>query len=81
MAINFRLAKSHVPYQIVEDFAGLFKAEFGFFQDTAGSERYKSITPMYYRGSHAVIVVYDVTDYESYSRAKKWIKEIKHDVS
>ena len=29
--------------------------------DTAGQERYHSLAPMYYRGAHAAIVVYDMT--------------------
>ena len=29
--------------------------------DTAGQERYHSLAPMYYRGAHAAIIVYDVT--------------------
>ena len=30
--------------------------------DTAGMERYRSLTPMYYRGAQAAIVVYSITD-------------------
>ena len=29
--------------------------------DTAGQERYHSLAPMYYRGAHVAIVVYDIT--------------------
>ncbi len=29
--------------------------------DTAGQERFHSLAPMYYRGSHAAIIVYDIS--------------------
>ena len=29
--------------------------------DTAGQERYNSLAPMYYRGAHSAVVVYDIT--------------------
>jgi len=45
--------------------------------DTAGQERYHSLAPMYYRGAQAAIVVYDITNYDSYDRAKKWVKELQ----
>ncbi|EPY35491.1 Rab family, other [Angomonas deanei] len=44
--------------------------------DTAGQERYKSLASMYYRGAAAALVVYDITSYESYERAKYWMKEL-----
>ena len=44
--------------------------------DTAGQERYHSLAPMYYRGAHAVIITYDVTDMESFERAKEWLNEV-----
>ena len=30
--------------------------------DTAGQERFKTITATYYKGSHGIILVYDITD-------------------
>ncbi|XP_063933193.1 ras-related protein Rab-5B-like isoform X4 [Zophobas morio] len=45
--------------------------------DTAGQERYHSLAPMYYRNSPCAIVVYDVSNYETYTRAKAWIKELQ----
>ena len=44
--------------------------------DTAGQERYKSLASMYYRGAAAALVVYEITSYESFERAKYWIREL-----
>eukprot|EP00041_Stephanoeca_diplocostata_P001690 m.20994 g.20994 ORF g.20994 m.20994 type:complete len:207 (-) comp12280_c0_seq2:312-932(-) len=45
--------------------------------DTAGQERYHSLAPMYYRGAQAAIVVYDVTNTDTFNRAKTWVKELQ----
>ncbi|GMH13231.1 hypothetical protein Nepgr_015072 [Nepenthes gracilis] len=45
--------------------------------DTAGQERYHSLAPMYYRGAAAAIIVYDITNEESFIRAKKWVQELQ----
>ncbi len=45
--------------------------------DTAGQERYRSLAPMYYRGAAAAIVVYDITNPESFTGAKSWVKELQ----
>jgi small GTP-binding protein len=45
--------------------------------DTAGQERYRSLAPMYYRGAAAAIVVFDVTNAQSFSGAKGWVKELQ----
>ena len=52
------------------------KIQFGIW-DTAGSERFKALAPMYYRGAEAAIVVYDVTSFESFEGAKSWVRELK----
>eukprot|EP00762_Andalucia_godoyi_P008474 ANDGO_05747.mRNA.1 Ras-related protein Rab-1A len=45
--------------------------------DTAGQERFRTITSSYYRGAHGIIVVYDVTDAESFENVKDWLSEIE----
>ena len=45
--------------------------------DTAGQERYHSIAPLYYRGANGAIVVYDITNKQSFQRAKGWVNELK----
>lgn len=44
--------------------------------DTAGQERFRTITSSYYRGAHGIIVVYDVTDQETFNNIKQWLQEI-----
>ncbi|XP_012670782.1 ras-related protein Rab-31 isoform X1 [Clupea harengus] len=45
--------------------------------DTAGQERFHSLAPMYYRGSAAAVIVYDITKLDSFQTLKKWVKELK----
>ncbi|XP_076835594.1 ras-related protein Rab-24 [Brachyhypopomus gauderio] len=45
--------------------------------DTAGSERYEAMSRIYYRGARAAIVCYDLTDSNSFLRAKFWVKELQ----
>jgi Ras-related protein Rab-1A len=44
--------------------------------DTAGQERFRTITSSYYRGAHGIIVVYDVTDQDSFNNIRQWLGEI-----
>lgn len=44
--------------------------------DTAGQERFRTITSSYYRGATAAIVVFDLTDKESFQNVKFWLDEI-----
>mmetsp|Transcript_6925 Transcript_6925/g.14317 ORF Transcript_6925/g.14317 Transcript_6925/m.14317 type:complete len:202 (+) Transcript_6925:2111-2716(+) len=44
--------------------------------DTAGQERFRTITSSYYRGAHGIIIVYDVTDLDSFNDVKSWLQEI-----
>ncbi|ELP85090.1 RAB, putative [Entamoeba invadens IP1] len=46
--------------------------------DTAGQEKYRSISEMYYRGSAGALVVFDVTDTKSFDSLKRWFNELKN---
>ena len=45
--------------------------------DTAGQERFKNITASYYRGGNGVLVVYDITERESFENLNSWLIEIE----
>merc|ERR1719397_1187443 len=49
--------------------------------DTAGQERFRTITSSYYRGAHGIIVVYDVTDQESFNNVKQLLVGNKCDLT
>ncbi|EFC48783.1 rab family small GTPase, partial [Naegleria gruberi] len=43
--------------------------------DTAGQERFRTLTSSYYRNAHGIILVYDVTREETFNNIKNWLKE------
>lgn len=43
-----------------------------FLQDTAGQERYRTITTAYYRGAMGFILMYDITNEESFNAVQDW---------
>lgn len=45
--------------------------------DTAGNERFRTITTSYYRGSHGVCIVFDLTDKQSFENINSWFTEIE----
>lgn len=49
--------------------------------DTAGQERFRTITSAYYRGAHGIIMVYDVTNYESFEHVEEWLNEVNRHAS
>ena len=45
--------------------------------DTAGQERFRTITTAYYRGAMGIILVYDVTDEDSFTSISNWMHQIQ----
>ncbi|KAI9348718.1 ras family-domain-containing protein [Obelidium mucronatum] len=44
--------------------------------DTAGQERFRTLTSSYYRGAQGVIMVYDVTQRDSFDHLATWFNEL-----
>ena len=44
--------------------------------DTAGQEKFKTITRTYYRGAQGIMIVYDVTNRNSFNNVKSWLSDI-----
>mmetsp|Transcript_8474 Transcript_8474/g.14639 ORF Transcript_8474/g.14639 Transcript_8474/m.14639 type:complete len:205 (+) Transcript_8474:146-760(+) len=45
--------------------------------DTAGTDRYESMSRIYYRGAKAALVCFDLKSNESFEKVKFWIEELK----
>ena len=44
--------------------------------DTAGQEKFKSIARNYYKGSDGILLLYDITDIDSFESIEMWIDSI-----
>jgi len=49
--------------------------------DTAGQERFRNIVSSYYRGAQGIMMVYDITDLESFQNLNSWLIEIEKNAS
>lgn len=47
------------------------------YQDTAGQERYRTITTAYYRGAMGFILMYDITNEESFNSVQDWYNKTR----
>lgn len=45
--------------------------------DTAGEERFRTITKTYYKEAHGILLVYDLSDFNSFKSITNWIKQIE----
>ena len=44
--------------------------------DTAGHEKFRTITTSYYKSAHAIIILYDITEQSSFDHINNWMIEI-----
>ena len=45
--------------------------------DTAGQERYHALNNMYYKQAEGAMIVYDITDEDSFTRCEMWVRELR----
>ena len=45
--------------------------------DTGGQERFRYVRPLYYKGSMGCIILFDLTNRESFDHVPKWLEEVK----
>ena len=48
--------------------------------DTAGQDKYRTIAKNYYKGSHGILLLYDITKLSSFDNIREWIRDIKEEV-
>jgi len=46
------------------------------YRDTAGQERFHTITTSYYRGAMGIMLVYDITNEKTFENIVKWLRNI-----
>ena len=49
--------------------------------DTAGEERFRNITNQYYKGADGIILVFDLTNFETMNKIRDWYNQIKYNTS
>ncbi|KAI5192842.1 Ras-related protein Rab-1A [Nematocida sp. AWRm77] len=49
--------------------------------DTAGQERFRSITASYYRNANGIVLVFDITDAETFKDLRIWLEEISNNIN
>jgi len=63
-----------VDFKIKEQIYGSKKYKLQIW-DTAGQERFRSITSSYYRGANCILIMFDLTDPESFDHVKMWLED------
>ena len=67
IGVDFKMKKKEIDGKII-------KVQ---IWDTAGHERFRSITYSYYRGANAIIIVFDLSDKKSFINIIEWLKQIE----
>jgi len=49
--------------------------------DTAGQERFRNVISSYFRGAHGILLIYDVTNRDSFKNLENWLIEIEKNAS
>ena len=49
--------------------------------DTAGQERFRNVISSYFRGSHGIFLIYDITNRDSFKNLENWLIEIEKNAS
>ena len=49
--------------------------------DTAGQDRFRAITKNYYKGAHGIVLIYDITNNQTFENVSKWVNQIHEEVS
>ncbi|KAH8055433.1 GTPase [Aureococcus anophagefferens] len=44
---------------------------------SASQERFHALGPIYYRDADGALLVYDITDFESFQKVRKWVRELR----
>ena len=50
-----------------------------YIWDTAGQDKFRSITSNYYKGADGIILIYDITDRKTFNSVRNWINNIKEE--
>ena len=49
--------------------------------DTAGQERFRNVVSTYFRGSNGILLIYDITNKDSFKNLESWLIEIEKNAS
>ena len=67
--LGIEFANKHILYNNIDYLVQVW--------DTAGQENFRSVTRAYYKASAVAMVVYDITNEESFQNIQSWIKDCK----